>query len=418
MTETAYKIAKDQYAAIGVDTDHALEYLNKVSISLHCWQADDVGGFEKDNATLEGGGIQATGNYPGKAGNIDELRADIEKAYSLIPGKHRINLHACYGDFKGDFPGRDKIGPEHFKSWVDWAKYQEVGMDFNSTFFGHPKADDGYTLSHLDKGIREYWTEHAKKCREITAYIGKELNKRCVHNIWIPDGSKDITVNRYKHRELLKLSLDNIFTISYDPSYMRDSLESKLFGIGSEAFVTGSHEFYMGYAIKNDLMLCIDIGHFHPTESCADKISAVFQFVDELLLHVTRGLRWDSDHIVILNDPVRELMQEIVWANKLDNVCVGLDYFDASVNRVGAYVTGTRAAQKAILLALLDPVEKIREYEENGRPYEKLALLEETRSKPFGAVWDHYCNINNVPPGEKYIKKIQEYENNVLSKRN
>lgn len=416
--EQAYQAAKEQYATIGVDTDKVLGQLKNVAISLHCWQADDVGGFEQEGATLDGGGIQATGNYPGKARNIAEHRKDLEKALSLIPGSHRLNLHALYGDFKGKYPGRDKITTEHFQSWADWAKENKLGMDFNSSFFSDPKADDGFTLSHKDPGIREYWIQHGKQCREIANFFGSELKTRCVHNIWIPDGSKDTTVNRFYHRQLLKESLDAILAAHYPGANMRDAVECKLFGIGSESYVVGSHEFYLGYAVQNNMMLCIDIGHFHPTESCADKVSAVFQFIDELLFHVTRGIRWDSDHVVILNDPVRELMQEIVWADKLQKVCIGLDFFDASINRVGAYVIGTRASQKALLLAMLDPIKKLREYEQKGQLFERLALLEEVKSKPFGAVWDYFCETQNVPVGEKYIEEVQAYEKNVLSQRN
>ncbi|MBN1181217.1 MAG: L-rhamnose isomerase [Bacteroidales bacterium] len=416
--ESNYQIAKEQYAAIGVNTDKALEKLQNIAISLHCWQADDVGGFEHEGATLDGGGIQTTGNYPGKARTIAEMRADLEKVYSLLPGHHRLNLHALYGDFGGNYPGRDKIGTQHFKSWTDWAKQNKLGIDFNSSFFSDPMASDGFTLAHMDKNVRDFWIEHGKKCREIADFIGKELGTRSVHNIWIPDGSKDITVNRYHHRNLLTDSLNKMLAIKYDSKNMRDAVECKLFGIGSESYVVGSHEFYMGYAIKNGTMLCLDIGHFHPTESCADKVSAVFQYIDELLFHVTRGVRWDSDHVVILNDDIRELMREIVWADKLDKVCLGLDFFDASINRIGAYVVGTRAAQKGLLLALLDPIETLRKYESNGNNFERLALLEEAKSKPFGMVWDYFCEKNNVPVAEKYIAEIQDYEKNILSKRN
>lgn len=413
----SFQIAKEQYAEIGIDVEEALKRLDKTAISLHCWQADDVSGFEKEGASLEGGGIQATGNYPGKARTVDELRMDMEKVYSLIPGKHRLNLHALYGEFKSYPADRDKIEPKHFASWADWAKKIGIGIDFNSTFFSHPKANNGFTLASKDKAIRDFWIEHGKRCREISEYFGKTLNSRCVHNIWIPDGMKDITVDRFKYRELLVDSLDKILAKKYDTKLMRDSVECKLFGIGSESYVAGSHEFYLGYAIKNKTMLCIDIGHFHPTESCADKVSSIFQYVDELLFHVTRGVRWDSDHVVILNDEIRELMQEVVWADKLDKVCIGLDYFDASINRIGAYVVGTRAAQKAILLALLDPVKKLRGYEDKGQNFEKLALLEELKSMPFGAVWDYYCLQKNVPVGEKYISEIQKYEKEYTSKR-
>jgi len=415
--EKAYEIAREEYAAIGVDTDKALEILSKTPISLHCWQADDVGGFERLSTTLSGG-IQATGNFPGKARNLDELRQDLEKVYSLIPGKHRLNLHAIYGDFRGKVVDRDQINDEHFKSWADWAKSLGIGIDFNCTLFSHPKANSGFTLSSKKSEIRKFWIEHVKRCRAISEFLGKETGKRTVHNIWIPDGTKDITVDRYRHREILKESLDEIFNEKYNAEYMRDSVESKLFGIGVESYTVGSHEFYLGYAVSRKIMLCLDIGHFHPTELVSDKVSAVFQFIDELLFHVTRPIRWDSDHVVILNDEVRSLMQEIVWANKLDRVCIGLDFFDASINRIGAYVIGTRATLKALLLALLDPINKLREYEDEEKGFEKLALLEEAKSKPFGAVWDYYCLKNNVPVGEEYIAEIQKYEKEVLSKRN
>ena len=309
------------------------------------------------------------------------------------------------------------IEPKHFEGWTDWAKSKGVGIDFNSTFFSHSKSNDGFTLASQDKSIRDFWIEHGKRCREISEFIGKTLNNRCVHNIWVPDGTKDTTLYRFKHRELLGESLDKILAHKYEPKYMRDSVEAKLFGIGSESFVAGSHEFYMGYAIKNKTMLCIDMGHFHPTESIADKISSLFQYLDEMLFHVSRGVRWDSDHVVILNDDIRELFLEVVRADKLDKVCIGLDYFDASINRVGAYVVGTRAAQKALLLALLEPLKKLREYEDKGQNFAKLALLEESKSKPFGAVWDYYCLQKNVPVGEKYIDEIMKYERDVTSKR-
>jgi len=414
--EKLYSQAKERYSEIGVDADEALKQLQDVKLSLHCWQADDVGGFENAGLGLDGG-IQATGNYPGKARTMTDLKNDMFKVYSLIPGKHRFSIHAFYGDFEGKKIDRDKIGPEQFKSWVEWAKHMNIGIDFNSTFFSHPKAADGFTLSHNDKSIRDFWIEHALRCREISEFIGKELKSRCVHNLWIPDGAKDITVNRFKHRELLRDSLDKIMAAEMNPAYMRDAVESKLFGIGSESFVVGSHEFYLGYAIKNKMILTIDIGHFHPTESCADKVSSIFQYVDELLFHVTRGVRWDSDHVVLYNDPTIELMQEIVWAGKLDKVCLGLDYFDASINRIGAYVIGARAALKSLLAALLSPVKQLKAYEEAGKNFEKIALLEELKSFPFSAVWDYYCELNGVPVGVEYIKSIQQYEAEVLSKR-
>lgn len=414
--EKLFLEAKGRYAEIGVDVDQALKQLQNVKLSLHCWQADDVSGFENAGLGLDGG-IQATGNFPGKARTMTDLKNDLFKVYSLIPGKHRLSLHAFYGDFRDGFADRDKIGSQQFKSWVEWAKHMNIGIDFNSTFFSHAKASSGFTLANNDKSIRDFWIEHALRCREISEYIGKELKSRCVHNIWIPDGAKDITVSRFKHRELLVDSLDKIMAPKMDPAFMRDSVESKLFGIGSESFVVGSHEFYLGYAIKNKMMLTIDIGHFHPTESCSDKVSSVFQYLDELLFHVTRGVRWDSDHVVLYNDPTVELMQEIVWAGKLDKVCLGLDYFDASINRIGAYVIGARATLKSLLAALLAPVKQLREYEERGENFEKLALLEELKSFPFSAVWDYYCELNGVPVGVDYIRSIKQYESEVLNQR-
>jgi L-rhamnose isomerase len=415
--EKTYEIAREVYAETGVDTERALQRLDSTPVSLHCWQADDVGGCEHPDSALAGGGIQATGNYPGKATNLPEIRQDLDRAYSLIPGNHRLNLHAIYGDFGGLRVERDCIEPEHFQSWVEWASNRNIGMDFNCTLFSHPNADSGYTLSSRDDGIRRFWIEHVKRCRKIGAYIGRELGSPCIHNIWIPDGSKDVSVDRYLHRRLLRESLDTILYKNYDPDTVKDSVESKLFGIGLETYTVGSHEFYLGYAVANRLLLCLDIGHFHPTEQVSDKVSSVFQFLDELLLHVTRPVRWDSDHVVTLNDEVRALMQEIVWADKLDKVHVGLDFFDASINRIGAYVTGTRATQKALLLALLDPVEKMREYEIAGRNFELLTLMEEAKSKPFGAVWDYYCLKKNVPVGEEVIAEIQNYESDVLNRR-
>jgi len=412
-----YSLAKEQYANSGIDTDKILEKLQSIPISLHCWQTDDGGGLEYEGAELSGGGIQATGNFPGKSRNMAEVRQDLEKVYSLLPGKHRLNLHSIYGDFSTGVVDRNQISPKNFESWVKWAKELGIGVDFNCTLYSHPKASSGYTLSSLDKEIRNFWIEHVKRCRDIAAYFGKELGSRCVHNIWIPDGSKDLTVNRFKHRALLKDSLDQILATPQDPKLMADAVEAKLFGIGVESFTVGSHEFYMGYAVANKMMLCLDIGHFHPTEQVSDKVSAVFQFIPELLFHVTRPIRWDSDHVVTLSDEVRALFEEIVWADKLDKVNIGLDFFDGSLNRIGAYVVGTRAAQKAILLALLNPTDEIRAYEENQKNFEKLAKLEEAKSKPFGAIWDYFCLKNNVPAGDAYISIIQQYEKEVLSKR-
>ena len=413
----SYLKAREQYLEFDIDTEEVLKTLDTVSLSIHCWQADDVTGLESIQAGLNSSGLQVTGNYPGKSRNIDELRMDLNKAFSLIPGDHRLSLHASYGDFKMGFPGRDKVSPEHFESWVEWAKTKNINIDFNSTFFAHPNVKNGYTLASKENEIRSYWIEHGKRCREISAYLGQELGSRCIHNIWIPDGSKDITPSRYEHRSLLKDSLDKMCSAKLPADQMTDSVEAKLFGIGSEAFVVGSHEFYLGYAVKNNMMLTLDIGHFHPTESVADKVSSAFLFIDELLLHVTRGIRWDSDHIVTFNDQLTELMQEIVWTGKLDKVNLGLDFFDATVNRIGAYTIGARNAQKALLLALLMPTSKMIEYENMSKYFERLALFEEFKTKPLGAVWNYYCLSKNVPVGETYIAEIQKYEKEILSKR-
>ncbi len=413
----SYQNAKKQYAALGIDTEEALTKLNQINISLHCWQADDVAGFETPDAELGGGGIQVTGNYPWKAKTINELRSDIEKVMSLLPGKQRLNLHAIYGDFKGEKVDRDKIEIKHFQSWIDWAKKLGIGLDFNPTCFSHPYADDGFTLSSKNETHRKFWVEHVKRTRKIAAEMGKQLGTPSVNNIWVPDGSKDIPVDRNTHRELLKKSLDEIFTEEYPKEYLKDSVECKLFGIGSESMVVGSHEFYMGYAVKNNKLLCLDSGHFHPTEQIGDKISSMLQFVDGLLLHVSRGVRWDSDHVVIFNDELQLIAQEIVRCNAIDRINVGLDYFDGSINRIGAYVIGVRAAQLAFLFALLEPTEKLIQFEEAGKNFERLAFLELLKNKPLGAVYDYYCQVNNVPVGEDYIAEIQQYETEVLSNR-
>lgn len=402
---------------MGVDTDAAISKMKEVNISLHCWQGDDVGGFETPDATLGGGGIQATGNYPGKARNIEELKADLEKAMSLLPGKQRLNLHAIYGDFKGEKVDRNEIEIKHFQSWVDWCKTQGIGMDFNATCFSHPRAEDGYTLSSKNEENRQFWVEHLKRCRAISAEIGKQLESPCVHNTWIPDGSKDTPIDRNGYRTLLKKSLDEAFSVEYPKEHMKDAVESKLFGIGVESMTVGSHDFYLGYAIKNNKLICLDNGHFHPTEQVGDKISAVLQFVDEILLHVTRPVRWDSDHVVTLNDDIQLIASEIMRNNFLSRVNIGLDFFDASINRIGAYVTGTRAAMKAFLFAALEPTSDLIVIEESGKNFERLAMLEEMKTMPFGAVWDYYCILENVPVGADYIPEIQQYEKDVLSKR-
>ena len=415
--EKAYQLAKEQYAAIGVDTEKAVEKMKDVVISLHCWQTDDVGGFEKPDAALSGGGIQATGNYPGKAKTIGQMRADLEKVMQLLPGKQRLNLHAIYGEFGGKLVDRDAIGIEQFQGWIDWAKAQGTGLDFNGTFFSHPKADNGFTLSSKDEGIRQFWVEHMKRCREIGAEMGKQLGTPCVHNTWIPDGSKDVPVDRNGYRSQLKKSLDEGFAKDFSKEYLKDAVESKLFGIGAESMTVGLHDFYLGYAIKNNKLICLDNGHFHPTEQVGDKISSCLQFVDEVLLHVTRPVRWDSDHVVTLNEEVQLIASEIARNNFFSRVNVGLDFFDASINRIGAYVIGTRAAQKAFLIAMLEPTSQLVKLEEEEKYFERLAMLEELKTKPFGAVWDYYCLVNDVPVGEGYIAEIQQYEKEVLSKR-
>ncbi len=414
---SGYNYARETYAALGVDTDEALRKLDQVKISLHCWQADDVGGFETPDSKLEGGGIQVTGNFPGRARTIAQLMEDIEKVMSLLPGKQRLNLHAIYGDFGGEKVDRDQIELKHFQSWIDWAKKAGVGLDFNPTCFSHPFAEDGFTLSSFHEGHRKFWIEHVKRTRKIAVEIGRQLGTPCINNIWIPDGSKDLSVDRNLHRELLTQSLDEIFVEEYSPLHLKDSLEGKLFGLGAEAMTVGSHEFYLAYAVKNRKILCYDMGHFHPTEQVGDKISAALQFLDELLLHISRGVHWDSDHVVILNDDVQLVAQETVRANALQRVHVALDYFDASINRIGAYVVGARATQLAFLSALLEPIARLREFEESGRNFERLALLEVAKSKPFGAVYDYYCLVNDVPAGEDYIKEVADHEKRILINR-
>ncbi len=414
-----YEDAKEQYASIGVDTDEAFRKLNDLTISLHCWQADDVGGFETQEAVVSGGGIQATGNYPGKARNIDELRQDIDMAMHLIPGKQKVNLHAIYGEFQGKQVDRDNVAPEHFAGWVDWARHRDIGLDFNCTMFAHPKADDGFTLSSTDRKMREFWIQHVQQSRKISAYFGSELGTPAVHNIWIPDGMKDYPADRFGMRKRLTESLDTIFSVEYPADNMIDSLESKLFGIGSEAFVVGSYDFYISYAMNRGRLICLDMGHYHPTELVADKVSSVLQFHDNVLLHVSRPMRWDSDHIVLLDDNLRFMAQEIVRAEKTarKHAYVGLDFFDASVNRIGAYAVGTRAAQKAWLLAYLEPTENLIKMEEAGNYIGRLSLTEQLKSMPFGAVWEQFCEENGVPGEMDYMKEVYRYEREVLSKR-
>lgn len=413
LIQRAFDIAVERYAAVGVDVNKAMDDLQKISLSLHCWQADDVAGFENPDGQLSGG-IQATGNYPGKARNMQELRADILKAASYIPGQHRLNLHAIYGDFGGQKVDRNEIEPKHFESWMQWAKENNMKLDFNSTSFSHPKSGS-LSLANPDDEIRNFWIEHTKRSRAIAEAMGQYQNDPCIMNLWIHDGSKDVTVNRLRYRQLLEQSLDEIFATQYN--HMKDCIESKLFGIGAESYTVGSHDFYLGYGAKNRKMVTLDTGHFHLTESIADKISSLLLFTPEIMLHVSRPVRWDSDHVTIMNDDTLDLAKEIVRCNALDKVHVGLDYFDASINRIGAYVIGSRATQKCFMQALLEPLVMLRQYEANDQLFERLALLEESKSLPWNAVWDMFCLKNNVPVGEDFIAEIQKYEAAVTSKR-
>ncbi len=412
-----YRYASEVYASLGVDTDEVIKKLEKITISLHCWQGDDLTGFETGGAGMADGGILATGGYPGKARNGDELRADLEKALSLIPGKHRVNLHAVYAEAEGEAVDRDRLGPERFARWLSWAAELGIGMDFNPTFFSHRLASSGYTLSSKDEKVRRFWIEHGKRSREIGAHIGKTLGTPCVNNIWIPDGSKDMPSDRRGHRALLKESLDEILAQAYPSEHLADAVESKLFGIGSEAYVVGSHEFYMGYALSRKIMLCLDSGHFHPTESVADKISSILEYSERLLLHVSRGVRWDSDHVAVLNEDTVVLAQEVRRCDAFGRVHFALDFFDASINRITAWVTGARAALKAILFALLEPTELLRAEEDRGNLGNRLALMEELKTLPFGLVWDKYCLDSGAGAGASWLNAIKEYENKVLSKR-
>ena len=413
LTTQAYALAKERYAAIGIDTEEVLEQLRNFHLSMHCWQADDVKGFEVQAGALSGG-IQSTGNYPGAARNIDELRADILKAKSLIPGSHRLNLHEIYGDFQGKVVDRDEVTVDHFRSWIDWGRENDTLLDFNSTSFSHPKSGN-LSLANPDKGIRDFWIEHTRRCRDIADGIGKAQGDPCIMNIWVHDGCKDVSVNHYLYRSLLRDSLDKIF--SEDKANMKDCIEGKVFGIGLESFTVGSHDFYTAYAAANGKIPTIDTGHYHPTESPADKVSALLCFVPELMLHVSRPVRWDSDHVTIMDDPTQELFSEIVRAGALGRVHYGLDFFDGAMNRIGAYVIGTRSAQKCMLRALLEPRELISRYELEDRHFEVLALMEEAKALPWNAVYDEFCRRNNVPVGDAFIAEIQAYEKDVLSKR-
>ena len=414
--ESMYRLAVEQYAELGVDVEQALRGLAAVSISLQCWQGDDVGGFEHSGSEL-GGGLAVTGNYPGKARTPDELRSDLETALSLIPGRHRVNLHACYAETGGRRVERDALAPEHFRGWIEWAKSRGLGLDFNPTYFSHPRAADGFTLAHRDPAIRRFWIDHGIACRRIGAAMGEALGSTCVTNVWIPDGYKDTPADRRGPRERLVESLDALFAEPLDARYNLDAVESKLFGIGSESYVVGSHEFYLGYAISRRKLVCLDTGHFHPTETVSDKISSVLQWLDRILLHVSRGIRWDSDHVVTLGDELQALALELVRGDFLPRVHLGLDYFDASINRVAAWVIGTRSLQKALLAALLEPTADLREREAAGDFTARLAWQEEHKTLPLGAVWDYFCQSNNVPIGRNWLERVREYERAVLAAR-
>lgn len=413
IVESAYEAARERYASLGVDVRAAMERLRGISLSMPCWQADDVSGFENPDGELSGG-IQATGNYPGRARNIGELRSDIEKALSLVPGHHRLGLHAIYGDFGGRRVERDEVGPEHFESWIEWAERNSLKLDFNSTSFSHPKSG-WLSLANPDDGIRNFWIEHTVRCRAIAEEMGRRQGSPCAMNLWIHDGSKDSTVNRMRYRELLRDSLDRIYAKEY--GNVADCIEAKLFGLGAESYTVGSYDFYLAYCVSRGKTVTLDTGHFHPTESIADKISSLLLFMPEVMLHISRPVRWDSDHVPTMNDDTLEIARELVRCGALERVHLALDYFDASINRVGAYVVGMRAVQKCLMQALLEPTEQLRRYEQEGAWFERLALLEECKSLPWSAVWDMFCMLNDVPVGEDYIHEVQRYERDVTSKR-
>lgn len=416
MNQSAFLYARESFAELGVDVDAAMRNLSEVSISLNCWQGDDVGGFESQRQAL-GSGLAVTGNYPGKARSIGELRADLDFALGLIPGRHRINLHAIYGDFGGQEVGREAIEFKHFQGWVEWCQSRKLGLDFNPTCFSHPLANDGFTLAHADPGVRAFWIEHCQRCRAIATEMGRQLGSASVNNIWIPDGFKDLPVDRHAPRDRLQDSLNQILANQADPRHLLDSVESKLFGIGSESYVVGSHEFYLGYAIQQQILLCLDAGHFHPTESLADKISAVLCFLPGLLFHVSRGVRWDSDHVVLLDDPTKAIMEELVRCSALEKTRLGLDFFDASINRIAAWVIGTRATQKALLGAFLQPHSLLREAELKGDYTHRLALLERLKMMPVGIVWEAFCEQHNVPGEATWLDEVRAYEKSVLATR-
>lgn len=416
-TSTSYKIAQEKFAALGVDTENALNAIDQIPVSMHCWQGDDVGGFEAPEKAGAGNGCLATGDYPGKATNPAELMSDIEKAASLIPGPLRLNLHASYATDGNPLPERDELTVDNFRSWIDWAKTRKFGIDFNPTSFSHPKAEDGFTLSHQDAGIRQFWIDHCIACRKIGAAIGEELDNPVVNNIWIPDGYKDTPADRLSPRERLLESLDAVLAADVSKKWNIDAVESKLFGIGVESYTVGSSEFYLAYAATRQIALCLDAGHFHPTESVADKISAALLYVPELLLHVSRGVRWDSDHVITLDDPTKAILQECVVSGHMDRIHVGLDFFDASINRIAAWVIGTRNAKKGLLLGLLQPTAKLRELESAGDYTSRLAMMEDMRSLPWGAVWEEYCARSESPADHLWMPAVKDYEAKVLMTR-
>jgi len=414
--EKGYQLAKERYAEMGVDTEKAMKRLAGIPISLHCWQGDDVGGFEQSEG-LSKGGVMATGNYPGKARNPEELRSDLEKTYSLLPSRHRLALHGNYAETGGRRVERDELLPKHFANWIDWAKAIKIGLDFNSTYFSHPKSESGFTLSHQDEGIRKFWVRHAIACRRIGAAMGRALKSPCVTNIWIPDGFKDVPADRKAPRERLRKSLDEALAEKINPKHNLDAVEGKLFGLGSESYVVGSYDFYLAYAAKGNILLTLDTGHFHPTETVSDKISSVLCSLDGILLHVSRGIRWDSDHVVILSDELRAIAEEIIRGGYEKRVHIGLDFFDASINRVAAWTIGARCMIKALLIALLEPGEMLRRFEREGDFTSRLAMLEEIKTLPFGAVWDYYCERQGVPAGPAWLDEVRAYEKKVLFKR-
>ncbi len=415
--EKAYALAKTQYAKLGVDTDAALASVSKVPVSLHCWQGDDVTGFEGADG-ISGGGILATGNYPGRACNATELRSDADLAFSLVPGTKRFNLHMLYAETAGKKVPRDELKPEHFSAWISWAKNKKIALDFNPSFFSHPMADSGYTLSSADKKVREFWIRHGKASRHIASAFGAAQGSPSIINFWVPDGSKDLIADRVAPRERLASALDEIFSEKLPASTITDAVESKLFGIGSESYVVGSHEFYMGYAVKNRMKLCLDMGHFHPTESIADKISAMLMYTPGLLLHISRGVRWDSDHVALYSDEVRDVCREITRLKAFPKIDIALDYFDASINRVAAWVIGARGLQKSLLEAALEPIALIRDAENAGKNHVRLALFEESKTLPISAVWDKYCLIQGTPVGTDWLNKIEDFEKGTMAGRN